>query len=413
MEWDFSPPPVSTLQDHDVSHQGTRLKGKRIALLITGSIAAYRTPDLVRDLRREGAEVVVFVSQEGLRYVSKEALEWTSLNPVIDSFTPDAEHLSDTRPFDTYLVAPATYNTLNKMAAGIADSVITATLASALGKLEQQQVPLLVAPAMHGSMHNSLVVNSLKQLDHFGVRIIPPRQENGKDNLPSNEILVAETIRAQSRSKLKGKEILITGGSTPVYLDRIRCITNHFTGTLAIQIAKETYFKGAIPHLVLGVGSHPSPTYIKTDVIQTYDHYVETVEHLLKENPISSGIFTAAVADYRPETVFDGKISSGEPQSIKLIPVEKVIKRVHLQFPDLFMVTFKYEENLDHQALMAIAHSRLKEGYPMVVANRGNEKGTNNEQIAWLVEPNKTELFMQGKPQIAQTLIERIEERLC
>lgn len=413
MEWDFSPPGASELKDHDVHQMDGRLTDKRVALLVTGSIAAYRTPDLVRDLRREGADVVVFISQEGLRYVAKDALEWTSLHPIVGSFTSDAEHLSDSRPFDVFLVAPATYNTINKMALGIADSVITSTLASALGRLEQNNASVLIAPAMHGTMHNSILTESLKKLAGMGVRVIRPRQENGKNNLPSHEILVAETIRSLSTTGLQGKEILITGGPTPVYLDRIRCITNHFTGALATQIAQEAYYQGATVHLVLGAGSLTPPEYLSHTVIRSYDDYVETVEHLLESRSISVGIFTAAVADYRPESLFDGKIPSGQAQSLKLVSTDKVIQRVQKRFPDLFMTTFKYEENVDHAGLMAIAQDRLAQGYPLVVANRGTEKGPNGEQIAWLVEKDKEEFFVQGKPQIACALLKRIEEKVC
>ena len=107
MVWNFDPPKFDPLKDREVEKIGTHLEGKRIALLITGSIAAYRCPDLIRDLRREGAEVYVYITLEGLRYVSKDTLEWCSLNPVIDHFSPDAEHLSDQNPFDAFLVAPA------------------------------------------------------------------------------------------------------------------------------------------------------------------------------------------------------------------------------------------------------------------------------------------------------------------
>ncbi len=413
MTWNFTPPSDSSLHDHGVVSTGTHLHGKRIALLITGSIAAYRTPDLVRELRREGAEVVVFASQEGLRYVAKDALEWTSLHRVVDSFTPDAEHLSDSAPFDAYLVAPATYNVINKMAQGIADSVVTSTLASAIGKMERGPTQVLVVPTMHGSMHNSLLTESLKKLDALGVRIVPPRQENGKNNLPSHEILVAETIRSLSRSALQGRGILITGGPTPVPIDHIRRLTNRFTGALAIEIAKEAYFQGADVHLLLGVGSHPSPEYVRTYPIPTYNEYVSTIENVLKTQSIRFGIFSAAVADYQPESVYAGKLPSGNSeQTLRLVPTNKVIRQVRSQFPDLRMVTFKYEENLSHEALMQIARGRLAEGYTLVVANRGEEQGAEGQQKAWLVEADQPEQSVDGKPQIAQALLKRLAHHL-
>ena len=138
MVWNYEPPEASSQKDQEVENFGNHLLGKRIALMITGSIAAYRCPDLIRDLRREGAEVQVYATREGLRYVSKEALEWCSLNPVIDHFSPEAEHLSVQNTLDAFLVAPASYSVINKVATGMADSVVTSTIASAFGRCERE-----------------------------------------------------------------------------------------------------------------------------------------------------------------------------------------------------------------------------------------------------------------------------------
>ena len=142
-------------------------------------------PDLIRDFRREGADVVVYITESGLRYVAKEALEWCSQNPVIDHFTADAEHLSDSTIFDVFVVAPASYNTLNNAALGVANSVVSAAIAAALGRMENQGIPILFAPTMHGAMHNSILTRSMKILREMGATLIPPLQTHGKNNLPS------------------------------------------------------------------------------------------------------------------------------------------------------------------------------------------------------------------------------------
>lgn len=104
-DWDFSPPPESELGDREVRLDGDRLQDKRIALLITGSIAAMKAPLIARALRKEGANVVAFTSTEALRYTTIDALEWSTINPVVTKLTAAAEHLSDRAPFDLYLVA--------------------------------------------------------------------------------------------------------------------------------------------------------------------------------------------------------------------------------------------------------------------------------------------------------------------
>lgn len=412
-KWNFSYPSPSNMEDRGIAESGYRLKGKRIALLITGSISAYRTPDLVRDFRREGAEVVVFATHEGLRYVSKEALAWTSLHHVIDELTPEAEHLSGSESFDAYLVAPATYNVLNKTAQGIADNVVTTTLASAIGQMERFHTPVLFAPAMHGTMHNSILTDSMKKLARMGAIIIPPKQEDGKNKLPSNDILVAVTMRAMASSLLRNKQILVTGGPTPVMLDKVRRITNKFTGALAIHIAKDAWLRGADVHLILGAGSISPPEYLEYTTILDYDEYLGTVRQTLSSQSIDAGIFSAAVADYKPDTIYSGKLPSGKKEyTLTLVPTEKVIHKVRTEFPGLYMVTFKYEEDIDHKQLMNIAQTRIDSGYNMVLANRGNEMGPNGEQIAWIVEPHASPFSVTGKQEIAHALLNRLEENL-
>ncbi|RMD97542.1 MAG: phosphopantothenoylcysteine decarboxylase, partial [Deltaproteobacteria bacterium] len=149
--WDFTPPPPSPLGDHDVVQEGEHLRGKWIALLVTGGIAAMKAPFVARALRRQGAEVVAFVTEEALRYTTVDTLAWSTNHPVVTRLTPAAEHLAGKTPFDAYLVAPATYNTINKVRHGIADNAVTATLASALGRVGRGETRILVVPTMHGS----------------------------------------------------------------------------------------------------------------------------------------------------------------------------------------------------------------------------------------------------------------------
>ena len=196
MSWDLSAPPPSSIHDHGVQALGDNLAGRRIALMVTGGIAAMRTPMTARFLRKAGADVVAFASPQALRYVAEDALAWATDAPVVTRLSPDAEHLSDAAPFDAYLVAPATYNTLNKFSLGIADNPLLATLASALGRAERGRAAVLVAPTMHGTMHNRILIASLRRLQDLGVSIIPPKQEDGKDKLPDDVDILAAVEEA-------------------------------------------------------------------------------------------------------------------------------------------------------------------------------------------------------------------------
>jgi phosphopantothenoylcysteine decarboxylase/phosphopantothenate--cysteine ligase len=188
--FDFPPPTPSDLGDHEVPRDGDRLEGVRVALLVTGGIAAFRAPILSRALRRQGATVTAFATTEALRYVAREALAWACDRPVVVELTADAEHLSDSAPFDLYLVAPATYSVIGKCAHGIADTPVTATLASAIGRMERGHAAVVLAPTMHGSMHTSILVSNLRTLASVGCTIVPPRDAYGKHNLPEEPVLV-------------------------------------------------------------------------------------------------------------------------------------------------------------------------------------------------------------------------------
>lgn len=192
-EWKISPPQSNAASDSSVSILGNNLKGIKIALLITGGIASLKAPLICRLLVKYGAEVVVYCTPEALRYTTMDALRWSSGNPVITELTTSAEHLIK---FDIYLIAPATYNTINKIAAGIADNPVTTLFASAIHYLENDQSKILIAPTMHGSMHNSILTDNLQKLGNKGVILIPPRDENGKHNLPDDKDLIKYVCEA-------------------------------------------------------------------------------------------------------------------------------------------------------------------------------------------------------------------------
>jgi len=201
----FPAPTPSDLGDHEVRREGSALEGARVALLVTGGIAAMKAPLLARALRRQGAEVTAFATTEALRYVAREALEWACTRPVIVELSADAEHLSDAAPFDIYLIAPATYSVIGKCAHGIADTPVTSTLASAIGRMESGNAAVLFAPTMHGTMHNSILVANLQALHTVGCRIISPRDDGGKHNLPSEAALVDACAGAFAHLRVTGR----------------------------------------------------------------------------------------------------------------------------------------------------------------------------------------------------------------
>jgi phosphopantothenoylcysteine decarboxylase / phosphopantothenate---cysteine ligase len=269
---------------------------------------------------------------------------------------------------------------------------------------------VLVAPTMHGSLHNRILVESLQRLHALGVRVVPPRDAYGKHNLPDEGVLVAEVARAVSRSKLKGRRILVTGGTTPVPIDGVRRIVNRFRGRLGIALAAELHLRGAEVLLVHGGGALPVPSFVPHRVARTYDDHRAIVGEELGRG-YEAGVFSAGVADYRPALAAEGKIPSGQATlSLTLVPTVKVIEEVRQAHPDLYMVTFKYQEGLSHEALIEIARGRL-DRFPCVIANRGEEQ-TARQQRAWMVTRGAEPRALDGKRAIAEAVADHLETAL-
>ncbi len=411
--WDFTPPPPSDLGDHEVRLDGTHLEGKRVALLVCGGIAAMKAPMLARALRRQGAHVTAFLSDEGLRYVTADTMSWSCDRPAVTRLSPRAEHLSDAERFDLYCVAPATYNTIGKMAGCIADGLLSATLASAIGRMERGECRILVAPTMHGSMHNSILTDAMRRLQSIGIGFIAPRVDAGKLNLPDEDVIVAACCRALTCSPLAGRRVLVTGGPIAAYLDGVRTISNRFTGSLSIEVARECELRGADVDLVLGAGSVAGPTWIDTRRVRDLADYRERVLQLLDRGAHDAAILSAAAADFEPEALRLGKTSSRNDWPLTLRPAGKVIDLVREQHPGTFLVGFKYEEGLSTDDLLRIGQQRAQRD-GACVANRGEdfapcEDGTTPPQVSWICARAETPVRVEGKRSIAQAIADLLE----
>ncbi|MDF1824094.1 MAG: flavoprotein [Verrucomicrobiales bacterium] len=176
--------------DLQVESVGDRLEGKTVALCVTGGIASVESVKLIRHFRREGAEVNVFATPEALKFIGKAALEWAAAKPVITELSGLAEHICTQ---DIVVIAPATINTVNAIAAGIAGNVVTTLVASALG----QKTPVLIAATGHHSLYeNPIFQRNLKELPKVApaITFIPPKMEEGKAKLPELKQIVEASI---------------------------------------------------------------------------------------------------------------------------------------------------------------------------------------------------------------------------
>ncbi len=384
-------------EDTQVTKVAEYLNGKNIALCVTGGIAAIETPKIARQLRRYGANVKAYTTLEAEKFIGLTSLEWGTGKAVVSKLSGASEHICRE---DLVLVAPATTNTINKIFCGIADNSVTTLVASALG----QNKPVLIALTMHESLYNNPILQkNLAQAESYGIGIINPRISEGKAKIAQLDEIVANVSKTLSTDKLRGMKILITAGPTPTYIDDIRIITNTFKGTLGIKIAKELYHRGADVKLLLG-GYATVPKYLDTIRHKNFDEYYEnTITELDKGYNI--GIFSAAVADYRPEKKFNGKIGSLKKLNIDFMQTPKIIDIVRDKYPELYMATFKFTIGRTYDELIDIAKLRA-EKYQLVVANRGEDmQAAHNAYIV-----NKTGVIASpsGKDNIAKELVDII-----
>ncbi|MFH1127135.1 MAG: bifunctional phosphopantothenoylcysteine decarboxylase/phosphopantothenate--cysteine ligase CoaBC [archaeon] len=369
--------------DTAVGQIGTHLEGKKIAIVVSGGIAAYKAPSLARHYRQYGAEITFYPTKDALRFITEIPLGWSSAGDVITELTGKAEHLYE---YDAYIVAPATLNIIGDIANGRADDMDPAKslLTSAFGRIQDPKntSELIIAPAMHGSMYeNPALKKNLEFLKEYGVKQIGPEMKNNKANLKDTHSIVAYTIRELSDDPLKGKDILVNAGPCWAKIDNVRAITNIFRGRLGIEIAEELYLRGANVRLIYGPGGLDVPRYIDTMNVRYYEDMYDAVIREIENHDYDAGIFSSAIPDYKPKNVFDGKIKSeGGMNMIELDQTEKIIKKVRQKRPDLHMTTFKLETGITEDQLLDIGYRRLKD-YEIVVANLLDDMSSQDHTI--------------------------------
>ncbi|MDM7913136.1 MAG: bifunctional phosphopantothenoylcysteine decarboxylase/phosphopantothenate--cysteine ligase CoaBC, partial [Methanotrichaceae archaeon] len=308
------------------------------------------------------------------------------------------------------LIAPATANTIGKMALGIDDTPVTTFATTALGSGK----PVMVVPAMHEAMYcHPAVMKNLEALQSFGVVIIDPRIEEGKAKIADGSRVVLEVERLLGPKDLSGKKILITSGSNAERVDPIRILTNRASGKTGVALGLEAYRRGAdvtIVHRFLQ--DLPAP-----QVRQVYaESAQEMYDAVLSE--LATGydalISAAAVADYTLDAK-DDKIKSGQELVLRLKPTKKILKAVRAAHPDLKIVGFKAETNVDDDELVRRACESLRSsGLDLVVANdvgRGG-MGTDENRVVIIDKEGRIKSAEGRKMAIAQSIIDALVEVL-
>lgn len=397
------------------------LKGKKVLLGITGGIAAFKTAALVRLFIKSGAEVKVVMTPAAKEFITPLTLSTLSKNEVYSSFTDEEDenakwnnHVELGLWADFMLIAPATANTLSKMATGNSDNFLLATYLSA-------KCPVFFAPAMDLDMYkHPSTKKSFSILQEYGNVMIPAGEGelasglHGEGRMAEPEDILRFLEDHYSENlPLKGKKILITAGPTYEAIDPVRFIGNHSTGKMGYELAEAALKLGAEVTLVSG------PTHLTTDerkinlirVTSTRDMY-EAVEANFKDTDVF--IASAAVADYRPKTVANEKIKKADDSMVlELTKTEDVLASMGERKQHQKLIGFALETNNEVEN----ARNKLKrKNLDFIVLNSLNDKGAgfkSDTNKVSIIYPNiKKDFELKSKKEVARDILNEIIELL-
>ena len=393
-----------------------QLNNKNILLGITGGIAAYKTPDLVRKLTAQGANVRVVVTGSAKQFVSPLALQAVSGNPVHDTLLdPAAEaamgHIELAKWADILLIAPATANTMAKLALGLADDLLTTLFLATTARL-------YIAPAMNQQMWKAAATQrNLLTLQSMNVSIIGPASgeqacgDVGSGRMTEPQDIVAALVDDNPPAYLSGINILLTAGPTREPLDPVRYISNHSSGKMGYAIAQAAAAAGANVTLVSGPTQLSAPPGVKrVDVVSAQDMF-ESVKQLVVQADIF--IATAAVADYKAQEVADNKIKKNDDKlTLTFIKNPDILKEVAALPQAPFTVGFAAES----QKVEEYARSKLqRKKLDMIAANDisaaglGFNSDSNALHVIW--QDGDAQLPPQTKSSLAEQLLTLIHQQ--
>ena len=393
------------------------MQGKHILIGVTGGIAAYKTAYLIRDLVKRGAEVKVIMTEKAKAFITPLTLATLSRNPIlVDFFDPTNgawnSHVSLGLWADAYVIAPATANTIAKMAHGIADNLLTTTYLSA-------RCPIFVAPAMDLDMYaHPTTQENIEYLKNKGVNIIDAASGflasglEGKGRMAEPEE-ISERVSAffNSKRELSGKKVLITAGPTHEKIDPVRFIGNHSSGKMGYALAEECASRGADVYLVSGPvqikAKHPN---IKTISVESAQEMYEASNKEFDTSDIC--ILCAAVADFRPETQADEKIKREKDDLvIRLKPTQDIAASLGAKKKDnQILVGFALETNNEAENAQG---KLIRKNLDFIVLNSLKDAnacfGYDTNKITIIEKNGNSEAFcLKSKTEVAKDIIDKI-----
>jgi len=396
------------------------LNGKNVLLCVTGSIAAYKSSFIIRLLKKSGADVKVIMTESAKDFITPLTLGTLSKNPVLTDFIKDLDkgvwnnHVELGMWADILLVAPATANTIAKMAKGEADSFLLATYLSA-------RCPVFIAPAMDLDMYmHASTKENLELLVKRGNKVVNPNYGElasgliGEGRLADpQEIMDFVENELRAGKPLDGKKVLVTAGPTYEPIDPVRFIGNRSTGKMGFAIAEAAYEMGAEVTLVTGPTNEKIGDHITTIEVETAEEMYQSCITIYPE--MTAVIMSAAVSDYRPANVSDQKLKKSEEElSIELTRTEDILKFMGDNKESQILIGFamETENGLDN------AKNKLKKkNLDFIVYNSLTEPGAGfkheTNKVSILGKDNKlTNFELKSKKEVAKDIINELVDHV-
>ena len=398
------------------------LKGKKIVLGITGSIAAYKACYIIRGLIKAGAEVQVVITPAGKEFITPITLSALTHKPVVSEFFSQRDgtwnsHVDLGLWADAMLIAPCTASTIGKMANGIADNMLITTYLS-------MKAPVIIAPAMDLDMfaHPSTQRN-LATLQEYGNTIIEPQSGflasglEGKGRMEDPEVIVnfmndffERQENGGKTSNLRGKKIMITAGPTYEKIDPVRFIGNYSSGKMGFALAEECARRGAIVTLISGPVVIECSNKVKRIDVESCEQMHEAAVREFKDQ--DAAILCAAVADFKPENIAEKKIKRGkEDLVLRLLPTQDIAASLgRLKKSGQKLVGFALETNDEETNAVKKLH---KKNFDFIVLNSTRNKGTTFQsdfnKISIISENEKKDFAKKPKDEVAKDIIDEME----
>lgn len=393
------------------------LQGKKILIIISGGIAAYKMNMVVRDLVKNKAQVKVILTPSAEQFVTKTTLSTLSKNEVLSDFSNENgtwnNHIELALWADLVLVAPCTANTLSKMVNGACDNLAMAVYMSA-------KCPVIVAPAMDLDMYaHPSTERNLQTLQSYGHHIIPAEYGElasglvGKGRMAEPETIISVLKNLfHNNSYFVGKKVLITAGPTYEAIDPVRFIGNHSSGKMGYSLAQEVASRGAEVILISGpsVEMLTHPNIKRINITSAKEMYSEVFQYY---DEVDVAIASAAVADYAPKRIEEQKIKKNDENlTIELVKNPDILKAMGERKKHQFLIGFALETNNEEQNAK---EKLIKKNLDIIVLNSLKDKGAgfqgDTNKIKIITQEETLDFDLKSKAEVAKDIINFVENR--